>query len=222
MHTVQTDLGDGQLLTLTGRLDAEAAPELEQRCARLIGSQTGTLIVNVGRLDYLSSAGLRALLSTGKSLQRQNRKLVLVATAGPVRQIIELAGFDKIFPLYVTVDEAVKETGGRSQVLHTKEWGADVLNVSGRVDAERAPDLEEAGRRILEKDYSKLIINLSAVQYLSSAGLCALLNLAKLAKTRQSRLILCGPTPAVRQILKLSGFDKILPISEELSEALAD
>src|SRR6266511_132775 len=222
MHTVQTDLGDGQLLTLTGRLDAEASPELGQRCARLIGSQTGTLIVNVGRLDYLSSAGLRALLSTGKSLQRQNRKLVLVATAGPVRQIIELAGFDKIFPLYVTVDEAVKETGGRSQVLHTKEWGADVLNVSGRVDAERAPDLEEAGRRILEKDYSKLIINLSAVQYLSSAGLCALLNLAKLAKTRQSRLILCGPTPAVRQILKLSGFDKILPISEELSEALAD
>jgi anti-anti-sigma regulatory factor len=49
-----------------------------------------------------------------------------------------------------------------------------------------------------------------------------LLNLAKLAKARQSRLILCGPIPAVRQVLKLSGFDKILPIKEELSEALAD
>ena len=222
MHTVQTDLSDAQLLTLTGRLDAEAAPELEHRCERLIGSQTRTLIVNVGTLDYLSSAGLRTLLSTGKSLQRQNGKLVLVAAAGPVRQIIEIAGFDKIFSLYATVDEAVKQTTGRSQVVHTKEWGADVLNVSGRVDAERAPELEETGRRILEKDYLKLIINLSAVQYLSSAGLCALLNLAKLAKARQSRLILCGPTPAVRQVLKLSGFDKILPIKEELSEALAD
>ena len=221
MHTVQTDLIGAQLLTLTGRLDAEAAPELEQRCARLIGSQTRTLIVNVGTLDYLSSAGLRILLSTGKSLQRQNGKLVLVATAGPVRQIIEVAGFDRIFPLYATIDEAVKQTTGRSQVVHTKEWGADVLNVSGRIDAERAPDLEEAGRRILEKENLKLIINLSAVQYLSSAGLCALLNLAKLAKARQSRLILCGPTPAVRQVLKLSGFDKILPIKEELSEALA-
>jgi anti-anti-sigma regulatory factor len=48
-----------------------------------------------------------------------------------------------------------------------------------------------------------------------------LLKLAKLAKTRQSRLILCGPTSAVRQVLNLSGFDKILPLSEELSEALA-
>ena len=220
MHTVQTELHGAQLLTLTDRLDAEAAPELEQRCERLIGRQTRTLIVNLSTLDYLSSAGLRALLSTGKSLQEKNGKLVLIATPGPVRQIIELAGFDKVFPLHATVEEAVKQTTGQSEVLHTKEWGADVLNVSGRVDAERAPALEEAGRRILEKDYLKLIINLSAVQYLSSAGLCALLNLAKLAKARQSRLILCGPTPAVRQILILSGFDKILPISEELSEAL--
>ncbi len=221
VHTDQTDLSGGQLLTLTGRLDAEAASELAQRCERLIGGQTRTLIVNLGTLDYLSSAGLRTLLATGKSLQTQNGKLVLVAAAGPMRQIIELAGFEKIFPFYATVDEAVKQTTGRSQVLHTKEWGADLLTVSGRVDAERAPELEAAGRRILEKDYLKLIINLSAVQYLSSAGLCALLNLAKLAKARQSRLILCGPTPAVRQVLKLSGFDKILPISEELPEALA-
>ena len=95
-----------------------------------------------------------------------------------------------------------------------------MLTVSGPVDAERARDLEGAGRRVLEKEYVKVIINLSAVQYLSSAGICALLNLAKLAKTRQSRLILCGPTPPVRQVLKLSGFDKLLPISEELSEAL--
>lgn len=221
VHMAQTDLADGHLLTLTGRLDAVAATELEQQCERSIGSQTRTLIVNVGTLDYVSSAGLRTLLSTGKNLQRQNGKLVLVAGAGPVRQVIELAGFDKLFPLYATVDEAMKQATGRSQVLHTKECGADMLTVSGRVDAERAPDLEKAGRRILDKDCLKLIINLSAVQYLSSAGLCALLNLAKLAKARQSRLILCGPAPAVLQVLKSSGFDKILPISEGLSEALA-
>jgi anti-anti-sigma factor len=63
---------------------------------------------------------------------------------------------------------------------------------------------------------------LSAVQYLSSAGLCALLNLAKLAQSRHCRLILCGPTPAVRQILTVSGFAKLFPIREELSEALVD
>jgi len=222
MHAVQSDLGDAQLLTLTGRLDAESALELEQQCERLITRETRMLIINVGTLDYLSSAGLRTLLGAGKKLQNNAGKLVLVAASGPVRQIVEVAGFDKIFPLCATVEEAAKKASASFQIRHTNQWGVDVLNVSGRVDAERAPELEQAGRAILVKDYLKLVLNLSAVQYLSSAGLCALLNLAKLAKSRQCRLTLCGLTPAVRQILTVSGFDKLFPIREELSEALVD
>src|SRR5262247_1621822 len=102
LHTVQTDLGNAQLLTLTGRLDAQATPELEQRCRQLIDGQIRTLIINVGTLDHLSSAGLRTLLSAGKSLQSKNGKMVLVGAAGPVRQVIARAGFDKIFPLCAT------------------------------------------------------------------------------------------------------------------------
>jgi anti-anti-sigma factor len=222
MHAVQSELGDAQLLTLTGRLDGDSAPELEQQCERLITPETRMLIINVGTLDYLSSAGLRTLLGAGKKLQNNDGKLVLVAASGPVRQIVELAGFDRIFPLCTTVEEAAKKAIASFQICHTNQWGVDVLNVSGRVDAERAPELEQAGRRILVKDYLKLVIDLSAVQYLSSAGLCALLNLAKLAKSRQCRLLLCGPTPAVRQILTVSGFVKLFPIREELSEALVD
>jgi anti-anti-sigma factor len=217
---VQTQLDDAQLLTLTGRLDTEAAEELEQQCRQLIERQLRTLIVNVGTLDYFSSAGVRILLGTGKSLQSKGGKLVLVAGAGPVRQILELVGLEKTFPLCDTVDEAAKQAIGRFRISHTNHSGADILTVSGRVDAERAPDLEEAGRRILVKDYLKLIVDLSAVEYLSSAGLCSLLNLVKLAKTRKSRMILCGPIPAVQQVLKLSGFDKLFPIMGELSEAL--
>jgi anti-anti-sigma factor len=220
MHMVHTDLGDAQLLSLTGRLDAQAAPELEQRCRQLIGDQGRTLIINVGALDHLSSAGLRTLLSTGKSLQSKNGKMVLVAAAGPVRKVIEHAGFDKIFPLCATVEEVTKQTIRKFQILHTNNSGAEILAVSGRVDAERAPELEEAGRRILAEDCSKLVIDLSAVEYLSSAGLCSLLNLVKLAKTRHCSLVLCGPNPTVRQVLKLSGFDKLFPIREELSGAL--
>src|ERR1044072_469250 len=102
MQTVQTDLGDAQLLTLSGRLDAEAAPEFERQCQQLIAGQTRTLVVNVGMLDYLSSAGLRALLTAGKTLQTKHGKLILVAATGPVRQVIEIAGFDKLFPLCAT------------------------------------------------------------------------------------------------------------------------
>src|SRR5262245_50410043 len=104
MQTVQTTLDGAQLLTLMGRLDAETAPQLEERCRQLIGNETRTLIINAGTLDYLSSAGLRTLLGAGKSLQSKSGKLILVAAEGPARQIIELAGFERILPLCFTVD----------------------------------------------------------------------------------------------------------------------
>src|ERR671923_3086084 len=47
MHAVQSELGDAQLLTLTGRLDGDSAPELEQQCERLITPETRMLIINV-------------------------------------------------------------------------------------------------------------------------------------------------------------------------------
>jgi len=98
----------------------------------------------------------------------------------------------------------------------------DIITVYGRVDAERAPEVEAAGRKILDTPFKKLLINLSAVQYLSSAGLCALLNLGKLADAKKSRLFLCSPAPSVRQILKLSGFDKILAIRDSVQDALVE
>jgi len=67
-----------------------------------------------------------------------------------------------------------------------------------------------------------LLINMSAVQYLSSAGLCALLNLGKVATAKKGRLFLCSPSASVKQILKLSGFDKIFVIRDSVADALVE
>lgn len=223
MRIVQTQLGDAEVLTLTGRLDAEAAPELELHCDAFAAADTPTtLVINVGTLDYLSSAGLRTLLAAGRKLQEGGGKLVLVAASGPVRQLVELAGIHKVFPLCATVEEAAHPPPPGFRIEHTSQWGGEVLEVTGRVDAESAPELEKAGRGILVKDHMKLVIHLGGVEYLSSAGLCALLNLAKHAKSIQGRLLLSGPSPSVRRILNVSGFDKLFPIRDELSEALTD
>jgi anti-anti-sigma factor len=103
-----------------------------------------------------------------------------------------------------------------------KEWEVDVMTVFGRVDAERAPEVESAGRNVLATPYQKLLINMSAVDYLSSAGLCTLLRLAKLAETNHGRLFICSPAPSALQILKLSGFDKILTIRDSVQDALVE
>lgn len=214
--------GTAQVMVLSGRLDSDAAPEFEHQCTRLLRGDPLNLLLDLTSLEYLSSAGLRAILSAGKALQAKAGKLLLCAPQGPTRQILEVSGFHKLFPILSSREEAGRHTQGDFKVHLHKEWDVDIITVYGRVDAERAPEVEAAGRKILDTPFKKLLINLSAVQYLSSAGLCALLNLGKLADAKKGRLFLCSPAPSVRQILKLSGFDKILAIRDSVQDALVE
>ena len=101
MRIVQTELDGAQVLTLTGRLDAEAAPELEQRCRVLIESETRTWIINPGTLDYLSSAGLEVLLKA------RHGRMILCGPIPAVQQVLKLSGFDKLFPIVSELSEAL-------------------------------------------------------------------------------------------------------------------
>jgi anti-anti-sigma factor len=222
MKVTPSQLGDAQVLSLGGRLDSEAALEFERQCLKEIRGETKLLILDLTALEYLSSAGLRCILSTGRQLQARDGRLLLCVPKGQTRQIVEAVGFHKMFTVCSTMDEAGKHVSGNFKIHLHKEWDVDVMTVFGRADAERAPEIEAAGKAILATPYQKLLINMSAVQYLSSAGLCALLNLGKLASARHGRLFLCSPSAPVKQILKLSGFDKIFTIKESVADALVE
>jgi anti-anti-sigma factor len=222
MQITSTNLGDTKVLQLSGRLDSESAGALEDRCRELIKGGARSMFIDLNAIEYLSSAGLRSILVAGKALKEGDGKLVLVVGPGMPRQIIESAGYGQLFPICNTVEEAGKHATGHFRLVMTKDWDVDIMNLYGRLDAEHAAEVEAAGKRILETGYIKLIISLSGVQYLSSAGLCALLNLAKLAKVRHCRLFLCNPQPAVRQILQVSGFDKLIPIRATVAETLVE
>lgn len=222
MTLVSTTLGAAQVLALGGRLDSDAAPDLELRLQKELRAETKALILDLSALEYMSSPGLRLILAAGRELQGNGGKLVLCVPNGATRQIIEAAGLQKLFPICETVAEAAKRSGAVFVIQMKKEWEVDVMTVVGRVDAERAPELEAAGRKILQMPYLKLVINLAAVDYLSSAGLCALLNLMKLAKEKHGRLFVCCPTEPVQKILKMSGFDKILQIRATVQEAITE
>jgi anti-sigma B factor antagonist len=222
MNVTTSLTGDTQTFKLTGRLSEEDAPEFERQCLEDVRSETQALILDLTGLEYLSSAGLRTILSAGKSLQERGGKLVLCVQKGLILQIIEASGFHKLFTVVNSLAEAGKHSSGTFHMLKHKEYDVDILTVYGRVDAERAPELEAAGRKILVTAYQKLIVNMSAVQYLSSAGLCALLNLGKLADSKRGRLFLCSPSASVRQILHMSGFDKIFKIRNTVQDALVE
>ena len=70
------------------------------------------VILNFQDLMYISSAGIRVVLMTAKSLQRREARFALCSLSEPVREIFEVSGFDKIIPIHSSQDEAISALGG--------------------------------------------------------------------------------------------------------------
>ena len=82
----------------------------------------------------------------------------------------------------------------------------------GRLDGSTAAAHEKSIQELLAGEVNSIAINLSELDYISSAGLRVLLVAAKSAKAKGGKVVLVSPKPAVLDVLKLSGFDKIIQI----------
>ena len=90
---------DGNKLTLSleGRLDTLTAPELEEEIKRSLGS-ADSLTLDFGKLDYISSAGLRVLLNAHKLMQSKGGMKVTHINE-IVREVFEVTGFSSILSI---------------------------------------------------------------------------------------------------------------------------
>ena len=93
-------------LQLSGRLDATTSATLEVTLQRYRDNGATRFILDLRELEYISSAGLGALLSSAKSLQREGGDLLLFGLRENVRKVFEISGFTRIFTLYKTEEEA--------------------------------------------------------------------------------------------------------------------
>ena len=96
------------LVTVKGRVDSSTAPQFSKALDGVIGKGVYKLVVDMGGLEYMSSAGFRALLAAQRACKRYNRgELVLAAVPDRIREVLELAGFTELFKMYKEPLEAV-------------------------------------------------------------------------------------------------------------------
>ena len=96
--TIEKNLtGNALTIALVGRLDTITAPRLE---AALKESLPGVekLVLDFAQLDYLSSAGLRVLLSTQKIMNKQG-EMVLRNVNDTINEVFEVTGFSDILTI---------------------------------------------------------------------------------------------------------------------------
>lgn len=99
MEFAQEQSGDVTIAKLAGRLDSGSAQPAEESFARLLGSGAAHLAIDLSKLEYISSAGLRVLLVVAKKMQQANRKVVLFGLGPNVREVFSISGFDTIFAI---------------------------------------------------------------------------------------------------------------------------
>ena len=96
-----------------------------------------------------------------------------------------------------------------------------VVEISGRVDSVQAPKLHERVAALMTEGQRAILLDLSKVEYISSAGFRVLLLLARQAGQSGARLALCGLSPKVRQLFDLGGFLDLFPIAPNQEEGIA-
>jgi anti-sigma B factor antagonist len=96
------------LVQVSGRIDSSTAPLLEQALKKLMQDGHYHIVVDLGETEFMSSAGLRALIAALKETRRFNRGDVrLTNMPAKINKAFELAGFLELFKVYDNSVDAV-------------------------------------------------------------------------------------------------------------------
>jgi anti-sigma B factor antagonist len=101
-------------VVFVGTLDAPGTMTVEREFQTWLEGRTGQVIVELSEVDYMSSYGLRMLLSAAKTMRQAGGGLHLAAPNENVYQVIKMVGYDTLFPVYKTIEEAVKSVSATS------------------------------------------------------------------------------------------------------------
>jgi anti-sigma B factor antagonist len=107
MEISTEDVKNVAVLSVSGRVDSATAPDLENGLKKLVEGEKTQIVLDLKNVEYMSSAGLRAMVSTLKAVKRVNGDLRLASPSPRVEEVLRLAGLTSIFSIHPTREEAV-------------------------------------------------------------------------------------------------------------------
>ena len=100
--------------------------------------------------------------------------------------------------------------------------GVMIISVAGQVHGMNAWEFHDSlHKEIIGFDSPLLVLDLEKLSYINSAGLRSILLVGKTLKDRNTRLALCSLSDSVKEIFKVTAFDKAIEVFESRSDAIA-
>ena len=107
MNIETRELKHVSVVKITGRVDSATAPDAEKALQDLLEADRNQLVLDLHDTEYMSSAGLRVLVTTLKAARKSGGDLKLAQLSGRVKDVLDLAGLTPVFNVYGDVIEAV-------------------------------------------------------------------------------------------------------------------
>ena len=87
---ITPESNDGRRISISGSLDSNTAPELQQNIDVAINDAINTVIFDFKNLEFLSSAGLRVIFKTKKLIDNRDGKFLLVNLQPQIKKVFEI------------------------------------------------------------------------------------------------------------------------------------
>lgn len=107
MDISEKRIGDVNVISLSGRLDAYSANEVEKKLDSLIDAAQVRLVISLEKLEYISSSGLRVSLAALKKVKKQQGDIKLACLKPYIKEVFDIAGFTQLFNMFDTEEAAV-------------------------------------------------------------------------------------------------------------------
>jgi anti-sigma B factor antagonist len=102
-----------------------------------------------------------------------------------------------------------------------QESNSTIINVTGSVDALTASELSRVLTNEINEGHANLVVDLTGVEFMSSAGLRALLGAVKETRSSGGDLRIISTNPGIDKVLKMSGFHNIAKVFPSQAEAVS-
>ena len=107
------------------------------------------------------------------------------------------------------------------EITTRTEEAAVVVDIEGKLDTQTCEAAREYLMEALSSSPAQVLISLAKLDFVSSAGLRVILRAAKQVRSYNGELKVSGAQGVVKEVLEISGFDSLLDLHEDESQALA-
>lgn len=105
------------------------------------------------------------------------------------------------------------------RVLVKNSGDIAIVEVEGSIDSKTAPDLQQSILEIIDETH-KIILDLSQVSFVSSAGLRVLLLVYRQLKAKDGKVVLVGVSEEIKEVMFMTGFINFFEINSTTEEAI--